>query len=613
MPYPLIKFISLSLLLLISAFATSSQASFLDQFEQDEPKFLPAEQAFSYSEEQQGAELYVDWNVADEYYLYKKKMYLLQRSEQGKIKTLPVDYAQAGEQKFDEAMGDVVVFYGQQQTTFDLTQLDQNLPVKLAYQGCAEAGLCYPPQKKTLNIDWSAVNAAAQEQTLQSQQSTSQAASASVTPATNSQKDDWFAGRSWLAIIGIFFILGLGLTFTPCVLPMVPILTSIVVGSQKEHSARKGFVLSTSYVFGMAMTYAAAGLTVGLLGAGANITAWMQNPWVLSVFAALFVVLSFSMFGFYELQLPSKLQNKLNDLNQKQKGGQLFSVFIMGVLSALVVSPCVSAPLAGALVYISTTGDAWLGGSALLALGLGMGAPLIALGTSGASILPKAGGWMEKIKQFFGVLLLAVAVWLLARFVEGQFILLIAGILAIGYGMSFAPFSKPDSGKESVLKALGLVLVIYGSATFLGGLMGNQNPLKPLANIGGVSSANNSSSASQTVSPFTRIQAAELEQYLSQHDKVLLDFYADWCISCIEMEHKVFGQQDVQAQLKDVTWLQVDVTENSAQDITLMERFGIFGPPSILFFENGQELSQQRIIGEMNKQQFLQFTQSVFK
>ena len=372
--------------------SATAQAGLLDKLS-GEPEFLPVSDAFPYGIHQDGQTLSVILDSADGYYLYKKKLFLRHAdSNDKKIKTAPSFLSQEGELKFDEAFGEVIVFFNQLEAEFDLKALLINdasatqPQLTLYFQGCAEAGLCYPPQKISLDIDWQVVAKAAAV----TAGSPTENDSSTITTATSSDDASWFSGQSWFSVIALFWLLGLGLTFTPCVLPMVPILTSIVVG-QKEHTPLKGFVLSLTYVLGMAITYAVAGVAVGLLGAGANINIWMQTPWVLSLFAFLFVLLALSMFGLYELQLPSGLRNRLNTLNQKQSGGHLIGVFFMGILSALVVSPCVSAPLAGALVYLSTTGDAWLGGSALLALGLGMGTPLIALGTSGASILPKAG------------------------------------------------------------------------------------------------------------------------------------------------------------------------------------------------------------------------------
>ncbi|MFT5261220.1 MAG: thiol:disulfide interchange protein DsbD, partial [Gammaproteobacteria bacterium] len=320
------------LLLLLSV--SSAQAGLLDSLIEDEPKFLPVGEAFPFQVEQRGHELSVIWDTADEYYLYKKKIHL----KQDKQTFQATQFSKEGKLKHDEAFGEVMVYYHQVEARFDLKQLVTDTPTVLRFQGCADAGLCYPPQSIELDIDWPVVQSdQTSKPSLAQTESTPQS---TIEPETTS----WIEGKSWFSVVGLFFILGLGLTFTPCVLPMVPILTSIVIGQQK-HTPAKGFVLSTTYVMGMAITYAAAGVTVGLLGAGANIQAWMQTPWILSIFAALFLVLSLSMFGLYELQLPSGLRNRLNNMNQKQKGGSLISVFLMGVLSALVVSPCVSAPL----------------------------------------------------------------------------------------------------------------------------------------------------------------------------------------------------------------------------------------------------------------------------
>lgn len=595
----------LSFLHLLTAFVmllsiNSAQAGILDNLIESEPKFLPVGEAFPYQINQHGSQLSVVWDNADEYYLYRNKILL----KQGKNKYLTEQFSQEGILKHDEAFGEVMVFYGQTEALFDLTQLTPEQGVQLGFQGCADAGLCYPPQKIDVDIDWDAVKN--NPQPIITKPSATAEASNSNASAT---ENNWFEGRSWLSVVGLFFLLGLGLTFTPCVLPMVPILTSIVVG-QEKHSPAKGFVLSTTYVLGMAITYAAAGITVGLLGAGANISNWMQTPWVLSVFAALFLILSLSMFGLYELQLPSKLRNRLNDMNQKQKGGSLLGVFLMGVLSALVVSPCVSAPLAGALVYLSTTGDAWLGGSALLALGLGMGAPLIALGTTGASFLPKAGGWMDSVKAFFGVLLIGVAIWLLSRFLDATLILAFWALLAIVYAVTLGALDKAQTGKQNVVRGFALALLVYGIVALIGALQGNDDPLNPIAaaQYGNTASAQPHS----TVSPFTNINnQQQLDQAIKTHlaanpnGAVMLDYYADWCISCKVMEKNVFHLTDVQQHWPDLLWLQVDVTEQTPEQIALMENYSLFGPPSLLFFSQNGEHNNLRILGEMDKEEFI--------
>jgi thiol:disulfide interchange protein DsbD len=594
------------LLLLLSV--SSAQAGLLDSLIEDEPKFLPVGEAFPFQVEQRGHELSVIWDTADEYYLYKKKIHL----KQDKQTFQATQFSKEGKLKHDEAFGEVMVYYHQVEARFDLKQLVTDTPTVLRFQGCADAGLCYPPQSIELDIDWPVVQSdQTSKPSLAQTESTPQS---TIEPETTS----WIEGKSWFSVVGLFFILGLGLTFTPCVLPMVPILTSIVIGQQK-HTPAKGFVLSTTYVMGMAITYAAAGVTVGLLGAGANIQAWMQTPWILSIFAAFFLVLSLSMFGLYELQLPSGLRNRLNNMNQKQKGGSLISVFLMGVLSALVVSPCVSAPLAGALVYLSTTGDAWLGGSALLALGLGMGTPLIILGTSGASIMPKAGGWMDQIKAFFGILLIGVAIWLLSRFLDATLILAMWGILAIVYAIylgAIEPIEAAQTGVKRTVKGIGFVILVYGVLALIGALQGNDDPLKPLASsyANSPSQPANHSAASpfENISNRTQLDAA-IKNHLAANPNgaVMLDYYADWCIACKVMEKAVFHEADVQAHWPELLWLQIDVTDQTPEQIELMTQFNLFGPPSMLFFSKGGEQDKLRILGEMHKEQFVQHMDKV--
>ena len=586
------------LLLCISLFCLPTQAGLLDSLNgNDEPDFLPVEQAFPLATLVDNGQLNASWQTADGYYLYKHRIFI----QQGEQKADPVYYSHPGKEKEDEAFGLVTAFYGELDTHFDLSQLQPGELV-LHYQGCADAGLCYPPQRYRLTITQADIQAAASNMTAVADSNNTVTDTASSN-SSQSNTDSWFSNRSWGAVVGLFFLLGLGLTFTPCVLPMVPILTSVVLG-QNNTSASRGFILSSIYVLGMALTYAAAGLTVGLLGAGANIQAWMQTPWVLILFALLFSLLALAMFGLYELQLPSGLRNRLNQLNQNQKGGQWLSVFIMGILSALVVSPCVSAPLAGALVYLSTTGDAVLGGSALLALGLGMGAPLIVLGTTGASFLPKAGGWMNQIKAFFGILLLGVAIWLLSRILPENISLLLWALLSLFYGISLGALEPAASGIQRLVKGLAWVFLLYGIAAFAGVLQGNSNPLQPLSSSQqGVSDKRATAHSSAF---FRSDSVAEIErQIAASQQPVMVDLYADWCISCKVMEEEIFAQPDVQQMMKDVTWLQLDVTDNSAEQIAFMQKHAIFGPPTILFFNQQQEMQTARIVGEMSKSDFI--------
>ncbi|MAD46180.1 MAG: hypothetical protein CMI02_06170 [Oceanospirillaceae bacterium] len=583
----------------------SSYAGVLDSLVgSEEPDFLPVDQAFPLDYDVSPGLLTASWNSADGYYLYQHRIFLTQ----GGQTVQPSYFSLPGKEKEDEAFGLVTAYYGALDVEFQLATLQPGEAV-LHYQGCADAGLCYPPQRQTIQLTEADLTAA--DSLLPQTRAADAEPTAGTAAQTSSQPDNdsWFANRSFAAIIGLFFLLGLGLTFTPCVLPMVPILTSVVLG-QGNTSGRKGFILSSVYVLGMAITYALAGLTVGLLGAGANIQAWMQTPWVLILFAVLFVLLALAMFGLYELQLPAGLRNRLNAMSQKQKGGQALSVFVIGILSALVVSPCVSAPLAGALVYISATGDALTGFAALLALGLGMGAPLIILGTTGASVLPKAGNWMNQIKIFFGILLLAVAVWLLSRILPGTISLLLWAMLAIIYAVVLGAFETAATGLQRMIKGIAWVLLLYGVMALAGVLMGNTNPLQPLK-LTSLSSAGTAQPAQHSL--FYRTDSVtDIEQKIAAASgPVMLDLYADWCISCKVMEEEIFAQTDVQQRLGHVMWLQLDVTANSDDQIAFMQSHGIFGPPTILFFRDNLEVQPMRITGELSKDEFNQRTQGL--
>lgn len=626
----------LLLLVSLSGLLTNSvQAGLLDSLtgkSSEEPQFLPVEQAFPLRTDVQGKFLIASWTSADGYYLYQHRIKVQQGSASvDASRFLHNGAITKGEEKQDEAFGLVTVFHSDLDAEFDLSSLQPG-PATLTYQGCAEAGLCYPPQKVTFEVladlQASAVTTNPASTTNNSQTDNSQqpppiasvstaastTANTAASPATpaqaepfgNSVSNSLFSGRSWLAVVGLFFLLGLGLTFTPCVLPMVPILTSVVLGQSAngQVNRRRALLLSSTYVLGMATTYALAGVTVGLLGAGANLQAWMQTPAVLIVFSVLFVALALSMFGLYELQLPSAIRNRLNNLSQQQQGGQFVGVLVIGILSALVVSPCVSAPLAGALVYIGSTGDAWLGGSALLALGLGMGAPLIILATSGASLLPKAGMWMNQVRSLFGVLLLAVAIWLLARLLPESLSLALWGVLATVYAIYLGAFDQAAAGAARLIKGLAWVLLIYGASALIGSLQGNSNPLQPLTGF-------TQAGPERNKAPFERTaDVSRVNSLLASNNRVMLDLYADWCISCKIMDEEVFSQTDVQGALSHMRWVQLDITDQTPEQIAFLKSQAIFGPPTILFLNQGKEISEARITGEMNHQQFMEHLQA---
>lgn len=406
--------------------------------------------------------------------------------------------------------------------------------------------------------------------------------------------ENFLSSNGFFTIISAFFLIGIGLTFTPCVLPMVPILSSIIVGQGTDLSRPRAALLSIIYVLGMATTYAVAGVIAGL--SGQNLTVAMQNPTMLFSFAGLFAVLSLSMFGFYELQLPAFVRDRLNNVSQQQKSGTYAGVAVIGILSALIVSPCVSAPLAGALLYLGKTGDWQLGGASLLALGLGMGTPLIAIGVTGANILPKAGGWMDNVKALFGVMLLAVALWLVKHLLPATVLGIGWGLLAILAGLYLGAFDSLTSTKGKLFRGIGIAAVITGAVLIFNTLA---SPVTTTASAEKITAS----------TPFQRIRTiAQLDEQLamaaSAQQPVMLDFYADWCTACIEMEHENFTHPDVQSLLRNHTWLQIDLT-NNPEDQALLTRFGIPGPPAILFFgRNGQEIQAARIYAYKTRPRF---------
>ncbi len=588
------------ILILLSAMLLSALS-----YGEDE-QFLPVEQAFPYTiqYQQDGSALKIDWQIADHYYLYLDRLKLKQGD-----KRINLNYQQDAVMKEDEYFGRVGIFKHQLNAS---ANIDPNQAFTLTFQGCAEAGLCYPPVKTTITPPSS--------KQIQAKDSIKVA---NVIPPAAPKKLDSNDVSSITALLQesnifwqllIFFGLGVGLAFTPCVFPMVPILSSIIVGQGDNLSTRKAFMMSLTYVLAMAMTYALAGVVVGYFGAKANVSLYLQSPWVLGSFAAVFVALSLSMFGFYELQLPRFIQDKLNSWNQKQQGGQLVSVGIMGSLSALVVSPCVSAPLAGTLVYISTTGDALLGGAALLALGLGMGLPLLLIGTGGSKFLPKAGMWMNAVKAVFGVALLAVAIWLLERVIPAMATMMLWAILLIASGTYLGAFENNTQGWHRLFKAMGLVFSLYGVMLMVGAAAGNHNPLKPLQGLNSPMANSQSYPATAPVKKQVITTPAQLQASLNQAQQenkiAVLDFYADWCIACKIMEEEIFNQANVKMAMADVAFIQMDITDNTDEQLQMLSDMGLFGPPAVLFYKGNVEQKELRIVGEVPADTFLRQLQA---
>jgi thiol:disulfide interchange protein DsbD len=459
-------------------------------------------------------------------------------------------------------------------------------------QGCADIGVCYVPMESRASLRLVGAPGAAAVQ---------------AEPRLSIFASDIDIARlfegNFVIVLASFFALGLLLTFTPCVLPMIPILSSIIAGEGKGINKARAFALSISYVLGMAIAYALAGIAAAY--SGSLLAAALQNAWVLGAFALVFVVLALSMFGFYELQLPGFLHHRLHSAHQRLRGGRIASVAAMGVLSAVIVSPCVAAPLAGALLYISQTRDVALGGTALFTMALGMGVPLVVVGVSEGALLPKAGAWMGAVRKFFGVLLLAVALWIVSPVLPPVASMLAWAGLLVGSGVflrALDPLPQAASGWWRLWKGAGVIALVAGVALLVGALAGNRDPLRPLA---GFTEGFAERSASL---PWIRVASlAELEERLRAPGRpVMLDFYADWCVSCKEMEAFTFSDRRVRAQLDGMLLLQADVTAGSEADKLLLKRFSLFGPPGIVFFDaQGREIKGLRVIGYQNAERFL--------
>lgn len=548
-----------------------------------EDEFLEEDDAFQLSFYFETPQLAVaEWKIADGYYLYRHKLDFTVNASENILLGEP--QIPTGEIKHDQFFGDIEVYHQQLivklpiNNTADLS----NASINIGYQGCAEAGFCYPPIIKEINL------ATADQSAFLSEQDRI------ALLFNNSQL--------WLILLS-FFGFGLLLSLTPCVFPMIPILSSIIIGQGQELSTRKAFIISLVYVITMALTYA----TVGALSAviGENLQASLQNPWVLLSFSIIFIILSLSMFGFYDLQMPRAIQTKVIKVSNQQQSGTLIGVAIMGFLSALVVGPCVAAPLAGALIYISQTKDALLGFFALLAMGLGMGTLLLIVGTSAGKFLPRAGGWMNQVKYFFGVLLLAMAIWMLdERLVPASVqMLLWAALLIISavYMGILQYLPKNATHWQRVIKSFSIIMMIYGSLLVWGTAKGNHDPFRPLAE--------------QQAELFKQIKGLDgLQVELSQAKGqwVMVDFYADWCTSCKEMEYFTFSDPQVRAALSNMLLLQADVTANDAEDRALQKQFNLYGPPVILFFDpTGKEVENYRIIGFMSAQELLPHVQQL--
>lgn len=633
-------------------FSSSNDASFATN---DAAEFLPVDQAFQAYAWHDGEHVYVGIRNQPGYYLYRHRFDL--KSDQPNV-TLGALEIPPGKFKHDQYLGDVHVFYDQVEISATLPR-DANrdpqaaIPVTLSFQGCADAGLCYPPEHWQLSAkagpppaayddasneakaspivgptardpftpandpfsagdntpranpildgptDSSTVLSSSGSAAAPTSQSSAPSTSASAdfsAASTDGRFQSMLRAGTGMTTLALFFLAGLGLTFTPCVLPMLPILTSIIVGQ----NARRGraLALSLSYVAGMALTFTLLGTLMGLFGASLNLQARLQSAWILVPFAALFTLFAVAMFGGFDLRLPGQFSQRANRWQERLHRSGPLGLAGAGALSVLVVSPCVSAPLAGALVFISTTGDTLAGALALLALGLGMGVPLIVVGTFGGQWLPRAGAWMNGVKSFFGVMLLGVAIWLIERLLPGPITLLLWAALALGSAMTLGALdTRTSNGWPRIRQAAGWVLLVWGVAMVWGAAQGGNDPLRPLPTVAGRSP--DTAPAFQTVTDLPQLDAA-LSAASAAGKTAMVDVSADWCISCKVMEREVFPRPAVAQRLADFTLIRADVTEDAPASRRLLEHFGLFGPPGLLFFADGRELGRARIQGEVD-------------
>ena len=559
-----------------------------------ERTFLSPDEAFKENFEIKNNSLVINMTLGEDIYLYADKVSIkIKRPEVLDITSelnlpKPINYEEF-----------IVYFYNLKvdvpfsllKSKFDVNEFE----IEFNFQGCSKAGLCYAPMSKTTIVKIPDTFNKTTSEDVKKELVLNE-----TDTITNSLKD----GNFFIVLL-TFFGFGLLLSLTPCVFPMIPILSSIIVkaGQNEELTVKRGFFLSLVYVLAMSLAYTIAGVLAGIFGA--NLQVALQNPYVLVSFAAIFVALAFSMFGYFKLELPQSLQNKINKTTEGKEKQGIVGIAIMGFLSALIVGPCVAPPLAGALVYIGQTGDAVLGGAALFVMSLGMGLPLLLIGLGAGKFMPKPGGWMESITKIFGIVMLAIAIWMLDRVLEPTIVMYLWALLLLGSAIYLKIY------EHILIKLITLVILIYGVLTFVGAVSGATNVLNPLEKL-----TSKTVSLKQNELIFKTVKnIAELEIAIKTSNKpVMLDFYADWCIACKELEEITFKDEKVIEKLKGFTLLRADVTKNDQDDKDLQKRFGIVGPPGLIFWdENKKEINEIKIIGYKNPKDFLETVNKYFK
>lgn len=557
-----------------------------------EQKILDPDEAFKPSFEKNNESVIFKLELGEDIYLYDEKLKVLM------TKPTKIDISEELDIPKPIEYDDFIVHFDDPNISIPFSLLkskvkSESYEIEVQYQGCSKAGLCYAPMSQTYAFSFDSKKEASTVPSVKKDLN-------ETDTIANTLKDG-----SIILVLATFFGFGLLLSLTPCVFPMIPILSSIIVkaGQDEEMTATRGFLLSLVYVLAMSLAYTIAGVLAGIFGA--NLQVALQNPYVLTVFSAIFVALAFSMFGYYKIELPQSLQNKIQSSTQSKQG--VVGIAIMGFLSALIVGPCVAPPLAGALVYIGQTGDAVLGGAALFVLSLGMGIPLLLIGIGAGKFMPRPGGWMESITKIFGIVMLAIAVWMLDRVLDPIIVMYLWALLLLGTALYLKLY------EHILIQLVTAVIFIYGVLTFTGAVSGATNVLNPLEKL---TSKMSERSMTQDTLQWTYVKnTEELNRAIKASSKpVMLDFYADWCVSCKELEGITFKDPQVIAKLHEFTLLKADVTKNSDEDKALQKRFGVVGPPALIFWDtNNQEITASQIVGYKNPEDFLAIVNKYFK
>jgi thiol:disulfide interchange protein DsbD len=544
-------------------------------------KITPLNEAFTTTITQQDSQITFNIDVAKDIYLYKNKVVV----KDADAKPIALNLPEA--QKYANEM----VYFKNLNFALSTDQI-QTETIELSFQGCAKAGICYPPVKKEFTV-----------QAVKQEQKSEQPKEAGAKPKQSEEKQiaSLIQDSNIFLVLATFFGFGLLLSLTPCIFPMIPILSSLIASQSGTMSAKRGFFLSLIYVLSMSVTYTIAGVLAGLFGA--NIQASFQNPWVITAFSAIFVILALSMFDYFKIELPHSLQNYFNKKSENASGNGLVSIAVMGFLSALIVGPCIAPPLAGALIYIGQTGDALLGGLALFFLSVGMGVPLLAIGTAAGKYMPKPGGWMQTVTHVFGVVMLGVAIWMLSRIMDDGVTMVLWALLALGSGIYIGALEPMDekSDKHFIKKLVAFMIFLYGIALFFGAMSGGSNPLKPLENFGVANVKVEQGYEYESVTTIDELQAT-----LQKSEKLtMVDFTAEWCVSCKELEAFTFKDPRVLERFKAMRIVKVDVTKNSDADKAMQSAFEVVGPPALIFYKEGKEIEGSRIVGYKNADGFL--------